>query len=719
MIIDTTIETFKFLSLFCDSEEEIINFSVYKDDSGQKYPKHFSFPLKVLNKPISDWKGVFTRKSDGKELPYYFNTNNKKNKEAVFFVVNAGGTKKDQISKVRAFFIDCDFAKEKVNCSSEEEARKLAFELEATDLYQKVLVDCSKSNVWFVESLKTKTAINKLKSNFLSKYKTELKDSLIVETYSGFHIYWLVSDCAVEIFEKIEAALVLKFDSDPAVKNLARILRVPGFLHQKYDEPFLVSVIQWTTRKFKVSEFLKELNLSLEKEKQNRGYVKSEEQEKVSFNSELTRSITKVEHSGRNATISFNDPVRPINSVTFAEALEEVLRRPLTDFVKKPVMIPGEMIQCPFHDDSNPSAHIFRTKKGQQALYCHACTVDTRNVVGMYMLKTGKRYVDSVKKLASMIGFKVVKTEWELGMLEVYNSNRHFLEDDIETYYPNLYKFISKYGRIGFLRHFNDKGEVKILKEGLSYKGHNVFFTSIRYIMTELQKKSVKTVHNTVLLLCLLGFIERVPNKSVPEEMKIRSAIETKGLKQELAAQGEVGQKRAEAVRDINFYIIKSWNDEAYNIESIATELLEKGFSLTNHMNKTGLTKLMGEGIANRVFPDERKVTRKFETMESKFIEIVDNEINEKGFCVVEELLSRRIRYEKVEQVWDERTRTKIEQKRIVKATKAEKEDVFKRSLNNILGDSYKVIKVRNVEKRKMFGYYKNSVKEIKVIIPL
>lgn len=704
------IDTYRFLSLICEDSEEVVEISVYSDPAKVKYPKHFSIKLSELNKELHYWTGTYKRKSDDKELPYYFKTNNTTNKEGVFFVVNGGGTKKEDIDKIRAFFIDVDFAKEKVACASEEEAKHKQAEYLKTNKYVTVEVECTKAKKWYVKTRKTNEEIQGSKDSFLATYKEELKDSLIVETFSGFHIYWLVSDCSIEMFEKVESALIGKFGSDPQVKNRSRILRIPGFLHQKYEEPFLITVIQWSERRFTVAEFTSELGINLEKKRQEKGYVKTTEQEEVAYNSKVTRGVSKVEHSGRAASIVFHSPQPVKEKYTRAKAIEEILSRPLTDFVKEPVMIQDKAIHCPFHNDSNPSASVFRSRKGEEAFYCHSCNIGTRNAIGLYMAKTGAKYTDAINKLARMIGIKVVRTEWEQDMLDVYQSNREFLENDVETYYPSLHKFISKYGRVSYLRHFNDKGGVKILSEDISYKGHNVFFVSIRYLKGELSKTSIKTVHNTVLLLCLLGFIERVPDDSIPAEMKKRSRIEKEGLKAELEAQGEEGERRAKGVRDINFYIIKSWSDDCYEMESIATELIEKGFSIGNHLTKTGLTKLMGQEVANRVFPDNRKVSRKFNALEEKIKEIVDEEITEYGFCVIEDIITRRIRYREADGDLKKTPR--------IQATQVQKEDVFKRSLNGILGDSYELMKVRSKEKKKMFGFDSNSVKEIRVIVP-
>lgn len=61
---------------------------------------------------------------------------------------------------------------------------------------------------------------------------------LIIESSPGrFHAYWLVNDCPLDRFTALQAAIALKFASDPKVKDLPRVMRLPGYWHQK-AEPF-------------------------------------------------------------------------------------------------------------------------------------------------------------------------------------------------------------------------------------------------------------------------------------------------------------------------------------------------------------------------------------------------------------------------------------------------------------------------------------------------
>ena len=66
---------------------------------------------------------------------------------------------------------------------------------------------------------------------------------LTIESSAGrFHAYWLVSDCAIEQFTQLQAALAAKFNSDPKVKDLPRVMRLPGFWHKK-GEPYQTRIL--------------------------------------------------------------------------------------------------------------------------------------------------------------------------------------------------------------------------------------------------------------------------------------------------------------------------------------------------------------------------------------------------------------------------------------------------------------------------------------------
>jgi hypothetical protein len=69
-----------------------------------------------------------------------------------------------------------------------------------------------------------------------------LKPHVIVESSPGrYHGYWLVDDLPLDQFAPVQKAIAARFGGDPAVHDLPRVMRLPGFWHQK-AQPFMTRV---------------------------------------------------------------------------------------------------------------------------------------------------------------------------------------------------------------------------------------------------------------------------------------------------------------------------------------------------------------------------------------------------------------------------------------------------------------------------------------------
>jgi hypothetical protein len=78
----------------------------------------------------------------------------------------------------------------------------------------------------------------------------EYDPSMVIETSPGkYHIYWFSDNIPLEGFRQLQESIAEKFKSDPKIKDLPRVMRVPGFYHQK-DVPFLVKIIHYSGMNF-------------------------------------------------------------------------------------------------------------------------------------------------------------------------------------------------------------------------------------------------------------------------------------------------------------------------------------------------------------------------------------------------------------------------------------------------------------------------------------
>jgi P4 family phage/plasmid primase-like protien len=98
-----------------------------------------------------------------------------------------------------------------------------------------------------------------------------LKPHLITETSPGrYQCFWIVIDfpCDKALLSAVQGAICTKFEGDPKVtKDLCRVMRVPGFFHNKKD-PYLSKLVQVNDHPpFSKDEILKELDVNPSKTK--------------------------------------------------------------------------------------------------------------------------------------------------------------------------------------------------------------------------------------------------------------------------------------------------------------------------------------------------------------------------------------------------------------------------------------------------------------------
>jgi hypothetical protein len=83
------------------------------------------------------------------------------------------------------------------------------------------------------------------KQEHIARMKKFIRPSLVVETKNGFHVYWHAKNAKLSNYESIVLdRLVHFFNADEKARDVARILRVPGYLHQKNPkEPFEIKSV--------------------------------------------------------------------------------------------------------------------------------------------------------------------------------------------------------------------------------------------------------------------------------------------------------------------------------------------------------------------------------------------------------------------------------------------------------------------------------------------
>jgi hypothetical protein len=96
----------------------------------------------------------------------------------------------------------------------------------------------------------------------------DLQPHMIIESSRGrYHAYWIVDDCPLAEFSVYQKAIARRFDSDPKVHDLPRVMRLPGFYHCK-DAPYPTQIIDlnWV-HAYKLSQIKARLQLELRLQK--------------------------------------------------------------------------------------------------------------------------------------------------------------------------------------------------------------------------------------------------------------------------------------------------------------------------------------------------------------------------------------------------------------------------------------------------------------------
>lgn len=113
-------------------------------------------------------------------------TNAGQDARAVYFVVNQGGQKKEQIDRFTAFFLEYD-------------------DIPILEQYARVKA-------------------------------LPIEPHILVKTKASLHCYWLADESTTgEEWDAVQRTFIVYANSDPAIKDRPRVMRVPGFDHTTFD----------------------------------------------------------------------------------------------------------------------------------------------------------------------------------------------------------------------------------------------------------------------------------------------------------------------------------------------------------------------------------------------------------------------------------------------------------------------------------------------------
>jgi Primase C terminal 2 (PriCT-2)/RepB DNA-primase from phage plasmid/Family of unknown function (DUF5906) len=110
----------------------------------------------------------------------------------------------------------------------------------------------------------------------LAPAKADPRPHIIVESSpKHWHAYWRVKDMPLDakLFRQAQRQLIKRLGSDPAITDLPRVLRLPGFIHQK-GKPFRVRLVEINEGKpYKADTFINGADDDYESDNKKRTYA--------------------------------------------------------------------------------------------------------------------------------------------------------------------------------------------------------------------------------------------------------------------------------------------------------------------------------------------------------------------------------------------------------------------------------------------------------------
>ncbi len=175
-----------------------------------------------------------------------------------------------------------------INVNNPVKARGIFFCVNELDKFKDK--DKKRTNKMWVRSRAIWCEDDNVRSDDPNDFRTDwpIVPNLVVNTSPGkFHYYWITSTNDSDSWASVQGTMVQKYGSDNAAKDLARVLRLPGFFHLKDTEkPHFINYVELRKEPYKWEEILKAfppedfsntskvINKDIEKAKRNRIFIR-------------------------------------------------------------------------------------------------------------------------------------------------------------------------------------------------------------------------------------------------------------------------------------------------------------------------------------------------------------------------------------------------------------------------------------------------------------
>jgi len=429
----------------------------------------------------------------------------------------------------------------------------------------------------------------------------------------------------LSLFKPIQKAIINKFNTDPNIVDLNRILRIPNYLHLKDpSNPFRIKCIKFDSHlrytQHEIADALQcdlqiiQNNISKKIEANIKENKVLEEKCKPSVLKEVTDIVVLKEWENKE-----------FNTI---EDIVDYLRRQDMGEVLGIKSEPNVAFRCIFHDDNHPSA-VITNKQGVYKYFCNSpiCKFHNENgldIIDIVCKMKSITFIEAVKYLCQKFSIEMPDERWKKSQEEKYIQNLNRLFDKS---FLQQYKSLNKTIRWGIrvLAEINQIGLENITFDKFSLDGQNIFFFSNRYLAGRLGM-NVKQANQYINLFCALKLINKVPKEDVPEAL--------------LDNAKEIAKKQGQ--RMINFYTVSSLGEVIQKSDEMANKMLKKGYSSIKTVSKVLIQNIFDEQVAGDIYKgcESSSFTRKVQDLIESY---VLEEIMKKGYVILDDIYDKQI----------------------------------------------------------------------------
>lgn len=521
--------------------------------------------------------------------------NTEKHKD-IYYIVNSGGSKDPDIIKINACFVDLDVGKDE-------------------------------NGNYFPVSV-----VNERKAFFMGQVnRSPLIPTFIVETRNGYHIYWLLyPGTTLEQFTVIQKRIAYYFKGDPSVVNPARVMRLPGYYWIKPDkncEKFYVPVISYNPVRYTFSElqcaFPSVSDDDFEKYKEQ---GKSPKPRKSAYNNSYNIYTSSIYVGTKPQNIAFEDMGKII------EYLKSINPK---DYLK--IQSDNEKIifNCPFHNDTQPSANIYKYKK-YYYFKCHSskCNVGPLKIIDFVIKQRDCSTTEAIKVLMDFYNIRFDET-WKQRQQEILDHNIDIISNiqDYEAQYPYLYKAIHRIK--------NDLiTKLQFAKAHISFqsgKGELVFVCSLRKFeklrtngMSE--DDCLGRQNERIDRYCLLGLMRKLNDHEIPAIL-LENAYEQREL---------IKNGTSTNMYRSQFYTIPEYTAENLNAADATVKKLTDANIRMNAISRDTVIQVFGLEKAKEIYPqiNTNKISQSGEKLIPQIEKILLRDINANGYSKVIDIVA-------------------------------------------------------------------------------